>query len=66
MVQIVGWLGCFYLVVKAMEFQADPRFRNTEGELNGNAAVAALISWGGAIAFAVWIWAQGQAIDYAF
>jgi hypothetical protein len=57
--QIIGWLGCLYLVVKAFEIGSARTHRSDEGDLTLGAMLAALIAWCGAIGFAIWLFAQG-------
>ncbi len=55
MLQIIGWLGCLFLVVKALEIGAGNNFRDERGRLRRNAAVACAVALAGALIFAVWI-----------
>lgn len=59
MLQIIGWLGCLYLVVKAMEIAASSSFRDELGHLKPFATGAILVAWIGAVGFALWLGAQG-------
>ncbi|QSR18404.1 hypothetical protein [Novosphingobium sp. KA1] len=59
MLQIIGWLGCLYLIVKALEMAANPAYRDDSGVLKGYAVAACLLAWMGAIGFALWLAAQG-------
>jgi hypothetical protein len=63
MLQIIGWLGCFYLVVKALEIYAT----NVRDDANGGVTPASVVAIGAAIlgagAFAFWIYAQGAAVQ---
>lgn len=59
MLQIIGWLGCFYLVVKALEIASSDSFRTSDGKMKDRAQVATWVAWGGAIAFALWLYVQG-------
>lgn len=61
MLQIIGWLGCFYLVIKAMEIGSGNQFRDSEGQLKALATGACMLAWFGALAFAVWLLLQGDA-----
>ena len=65
MLQIVGWLGCVYLFVKAFEIGSSSAHRDEKGEVNSPAAIAIAVSAVASIGFAVWILLQGAAIDSA-
>jgi len=60
MLQIVGWLGCFYLMIKALEFASGTNFRTEGGRMKDTAVVAALLAWFGGLAFAFWLFSQGR------
>lgn len=61
MLQIIGWLGCFYLVVKSLEMAANPTFRDENGKMTPAALRVAFLGWIGAVGFALWLAAQGNA-----
>lgn len=61
MLQIVGWLGCVYLLVKSIEIFASSSFRTEAGKLKESAMIGALIAFWGAVGFAIWLSAQGSA-----
>lgn len=61
MLQIIGWLGCLYLVVKALEIIANPAYRDANGMMKSAAIWAALLAGFGAVGFALWLAAQGGA-----
>ena len=61
MLQIVGWLGCLYLVVKGFELAGHTR----DGEVSSMHRVGSALAWLGAVAFAAIIYAQGQAASNA-
>lgn len=61
MLQIIGWLGCFYLVVKALEIFASNNFRQETGKLKESAIYAVAIALAGAVSFAIWLSDQGSA-----
>ncbi|WP_132384833.1 hypothetical protein [Novosphingobium sp. PhB165] len=62
MLQIIGWLGCLYLVIKSLEIAANPAFRYENGILKGYAIIACILGWFGAVGFALWLGVQGAAI----
>lgn len=62
MLQIIGWLGCLYLVVKALEIAANPDYRDANGMMKPVAMGAAVLGWFGAVGFALWLAAQGGAL----
>jgi len=59
MLQIIGWLGCIYLVVKALEIAGSNSQRDSEGNMAVSAIAACVISWIAAILFSVWFLVQG-------
>jgi len=61
LLQIIGWLGCVYLLVKALEIYSSSTFRNEAGNLKEPATAAALIAFWSAVGFAIWLGAQGGA-----
>lgn len=61
MLQIIGWLGCFYLVVKAMEIWSSKSFRYETGKLKESAIYAVATALIGAVGFALWLSDQGSA-----
>lgn len=65
MLQIIGWIGCLYLVIKALEIASNPVFRNENGMLKNMAMTACLLAWSGALIFALWLGAQGSAFPAA-
>lgn len=71
MLQIIGWLGCVYLVVKALSiagssdsYRPDPA-RPGEEKMRTLAFWACAIAWVAAFVFALWILIQGGAIAEA-
>ena len=65
MLKIIGWLGCVYLIVKALEIGGSSSYRNERGELNGPAVVALIIALFSAVGFAFWLFVQGGAVGSA-
>lgn len=65
MIQIIALMGCFYLLVKALEIAGRRDSCNAEGQLSPNSLWAIVLCWIGAIGFAVWILFQGLAIQQA-
>ena len=63
MLQIIGWLGCLYLFIKALEICSGSEHRTGQGHLKTSAAIACGLGWAGALGFAVWIFAQGAALN---
>ena len=63
MLQIIGWLGCLMLAVKLVELGHSKALRNEEGRLPDFVMTFLIASWFGVVGFAIWIFAQGQAID---
>lgn len=61
MIQLVGWLGCLYLVIKAFEIAADPGYRDEAGKMKNPAMAASLLCCFGAAAFALAFKSQGDA-----
>ena len=65
MLQIIGWLGCVYLVVKALEIAGSNAFRNDKGQMTGGAIGAVAVAWIAVAVFAVLFWVQGQEVTSA-
>jgi hypothetical protein len=59
MLQIIGWLGCLYLVLKSCEFLGSNAYRDADGDIDGYANAGAVLSIVGAAAFALWLFVQG-------
>jgi hypothetical protein len=66
MLQLIGWLGCIYLAVKALSFAASREYRTEAGHLTGYAALAIFLSWFAVIGFAIAFYIQGSAATDAF
>ena len=62
MFQILGWLGCVYLVVKALEIGSSTVFRDEGGLMKLSAVAACAIAWMAAIIFAFLFYGQGAAM----
>ncbi|WP_395393048.1 hypothetical protein WBP07_17895 [Novosphingobium sp. BL-8A] len=62
MLQIIGWLGCLYLIVKCLEIASNSDFRNANGDLKGMPLAACVIGWFGAVIFAVALYLVGASI----
>lgn len=65
MLQLIGWLGCVYLVVKALEFGCSAAFRDAEGKHHQSAVTAIWICLIAAFVFAILFYVQGQAVGEA-
>ena len=69
MLQIIGWLGCLYLIVKGLEIAGNassykPQVVDPEKmELRSPASVAIVLAFAGAIGLAWWLGAQGGAFE---
>ena len=63
MLQIIGWLGCLYLVVKGFEIAGGANFRDASGRPTTSAKNASTIAWIGAFVFAVMLLLQGGAFE---
>jgi len=59
MIQIVGFIGCLYLLVKAFEIMGSSAHRRESGSLNGAAVLAVLLAILGSVGFAFLLFAQG-------
>ena len=59
MLQIIGWIGCLYLVVKALEIISNSAFRGEDGNLRSYANLACWLAFVGAAFFAIWLYDQG-------
>jgi hypothetical protein len=64
MLQLIGWLGCVYLIVKALEISANPAFKKEAGSADVNSVALAAIglAFVAAIVFALLFWGQGAAL----
>ncbi|MFT4056292.1 MAG: hypothetical protein QM681_17445 [Novosphingobium sp.] len=58
--QIIGWLGCLYLVVKGFEISASSAMRDENGKARFGATTACMLAWGGAVVFGIWLADQGS------
>jgi len=61
MLQIIGWMGCLYLVVKALEILSSNEHQ-TEGKFHGTAQAAAVLAIVGAIVFVFLLQAQVEQV----
>ena len=59
MLQILGWLGCVFLVVKAIEFATSQNFKDESGRVRDVAAIAAIFCLVSAAGFTYLFDAQG-------
>ncbi|MCD1589820.1 hypothetical protein K7H13_03460 [Qipengyuania citrea] len=64
MLQIIGWLGCLYLVVKAFELFSASKHRAEEGSWDTAAMVGGAIALVGAFFFLMLINGQVDAAPY--
>lgn len=60
MLQIIGWMGCFYLALKGYENLSRERNRNSPEEAEGRARKLAIATWIGAAVFAAWLYMQAN------
>lgn len=63
MLQLIGWLGCIYLIVKVLGYTANPAFRKEDGTLNESAKAAVWIGWLAAIGFGFLFLGQGSSMN---
>lgn len=61
MIQIIGFLGCLYLLVKALEIASSSAFKDQAGSVDATAKTAIALAVAGAVGFAIWLLAQGGA-----
>jgi len=61
MLQIIGWLGCFYLLIKGLEIGNSQHFRAENGRVSNAGAMIAVLAIFGAIVFAAAFLLQGDA-----
>lgn len=59
MIQLIGWLGCLYLLVKSLEIVSSSAHRTENGKLKATARVAALLGVAGSIVFFYLILSHG-------
>lgn len=64
MLQIIGWLGCLYLVVKAFELCSASKHRQVDEKWDTAAMVGGAIALVGALAFFFMLNAQVDASPY--
>lgn len=62
MLQLIGWLGCLYLFVKALELSGDDSRRNEHKEMNFSTLLAVWLAIIGAGGFALMLYLQGERI----
>jgi len=62
MLQIIGWLGCVYLVVKACEILSNAQHRDEAGNLKRWALTGVVVAWLSAVAFLLLLNEQGRAL----
>jgi hypothetical protein len=63
MLQIIGWLGCLYLLIKGFEILSDSAYGTPEGWLKGTAVLAIALAFIGSIVFSIWLLVQGGEIS---
>lgn len=61
MLQIIGWLGCFYLLIKGLEIGNSQQFRAENGRVSNAGALIAVLTIFGAIGFGAALLLQGDA-----
>lgn len=59
LIQLIGWLGCLYLLVKSLEIASSSAHRTEDGKLKATARVAALLGVAGSIVFFYLILSHG-------
>jgi hypothetical protein len=60
MLQIIGWMGCVYLLVKCFEFWGSNAYRKADGSFSGVAAAGSVVAMLGAIVFFLMVNAQAS------
>lgn len=63
MIQIIGFMGCLYLIVKALEIGSNSAMKDGNGRMKGEAIAAVWIASLGAFVFAFWLYTQGADFD---
>ncbi len=63
MLQIIGWMGCFYLLIKALELAGSNSQKDAEGSIKPFAYVTVVLCLLGAIVFAFLFAAQGSVLQ---
>lgn len=63
MLQIIGWLGCAYMLLKVFEIIGSSAHRKEDGRLNDASCWACVFAIFSAGAFAVWLLAQGNQFE---
>jgi hypothetical protein len=63
MLQIIGWLGCLYLLIKGVEILSNSAYRTPEGWLKGSAVIAIALAFIGSIVFSIWLLVQGGEVS---
>jgi hypothetical protein len=61
MLQIIGWMGCVYLLVKCFEFWGSSAYKKEDGSFNGVAAAGSVVAMLAAIVFFFTLNAQASA-----
>ncbi|WP_144400976.1 hypothetical protein [Novosphingobium sp. MBES04] len=51
MLEIIGWMGCLYFVVKGIEISSSSSFRNEDGSPKRGITAAFMLCWAGAVVF---------------
>lgn len=62
LLQIIGFLGCFMIIIKALEIVHSGDFRDETG-LREGALWTAVVAGVGACLFALWLYAQGPSFQ---
>jgi hypothetical protein len=65
MLQLIGWLGCIYLIVKALSIWGSRDSKDNEGNLTGPATSAIVLCWLTAVVFGFMFLIQGEAVGDA-
>lgn len=65
MLQIIGWLGCIYLAVKACEILSSSQHRDPAGKLSRWALAGASLAWLSAAFFLLLLNEQGSVFPQA-
>lgn len=62
MLQLLGWLGCLYLLVKGLAMIGDLTLVDGDGERHPATNIAIMLAIAGAVVFAIFFAVQGNAM----
>lgn len=63
MIQIIGFLGCAYMLLKAFEMLGNSSLRHEHGGLKEQASIAIGIAFASSLFFAAWLIIQGSEVS---